>query len=182
MSTAELKAAELESLKARADLRGVKYHPSIGADALREKIKAAEAGETPKDEPETAEAVETKNQKLRRIVDEANKLIRIRLQCLNPAKREWPGEIFATGNAATGTIKKFVPFNADEGYHVPNMIYQMLKDRQCQVFYNDKVKNGVTVRKGKLIKEFAIEVLPPLTPEELHDLAQRQAMANGTAE
>jgi len=33
------------------------------------------------------------------------------------------------------------------------------------------------VRQGKLIKEFAIEVLDALTPGELHELAQRQAMA-----
>jgi hypothetical protein len=46
------------------------------------------------------------------------------------------------------------------------------------VFYPVKTMHGVTVRKGKLIKEFAIEVLPQLTPEELRDLAQRQAMAN----
>jgi hypothetical protein len=36
---------------------------------------------------------------------------------------------------------------------------------------------GNKVRKGKLIKEFAIEELPPLTKEELAELAQRQAMS-----
>jgi hypothetical protein len=29
-----------------------------------------------------------------------------------------------------------------------------------------------------LVKEFAIEILDPLTPQELKDLAQRQAMGN----
>jgi hypothetical protein len=38
--------------------------------------------------------------------------------------------------------------------------------------------SGNTSRTGKLIKEFAIEVMPQLTSEELHDLAQRQAMSN----
>lgn len=35
--------SELEALKARADLLGVTYHPSIGAEKLREKINAAMA-------------------------------------------------------------------------------------------------------------------------------------------
>lgn len=47
----------------------------------------------------------------------------------------------------------------------------------CQIFVTDKSKNGVTVRKGKLIKEFAIEYLEPLTQQELDELARRQAMA-----
>ena len=74
-------------------------------------------------------------------------------------------------------MKKFVPFNADDGWHVPYVIYQQLKERQCQIFQTATDARGNKVRKGKLIKEFAIEVLPPLTKEELEELARRQAMA-----
>ena len=45
------------------------------------------------------------------------------------------------------------------------------------MFYTATDARGNKVRKGKLIKEFAIEVLPPLTKEELEELARRQAMA-----
>ena len=96
---------------------------------------------------------------------------------MNPAKKEWEGEIFTVGNAVVGSVKKYVPFNADEGWHVPYIIYEALRERQCQIFVSSKTKNGVTMRQGKMIKEYAIEVLPPLTEEELKDLAQRQAMA-----
>ena len=98
---------------------------------------------------------------------------------MNPAKAEWDGEIFVAGNSLIGSIKKFVPFNADDGWHVPNIILQMLRERQCQIFVTEKDSRGNKIRKGKLIREFAIEVLEPLTEEELHDLAQRQAMAKG---
>jgi hypothetical protein len=81
------------------------------------------------------------------------------------------------GNAAIGTFKKYVPFNADEGWHVPKVIYKQIVGRQCQVFYATKDSKGNSIRRSKLIKEFAVEVLPPLTKEELHELAQRQAMA-----
>ncbi len=55
----------------------------------------------------------------------------------------------------------------------------MIKARECQLFRDEKAKNGVKIRKGFLIREFAVEVLDPLTEEELKELARRQAMAAG---
>ena len=171
---------ELDALKARANLLGVKFHPSISLEKLREKVNAAvtsegEVEEASNSPSETKE--ETVGEKRKRLKAEALKLVRIRLTCLNPAKKEWEGEIITVGNSLIGSVKKFVPFNADDGWHVPHVIYQQLKERQCQVFYTATDARGNKVRKGKLIKEFAIEVLPPLTKEELEELARRQAMA-----
>lgn len=177
----ELVVDELEVLKARADKLGIKYHPSISLAKLKEKVSEGLADETPEEvivKPGKETDVQLKARKRR----EANALIRIRVSCMNPNKKEWDGEIITTGNTNTGTIKKFVPFNSDEGYHVPHMIYEQLLQRQCQVFVTVKDNRGNKVRKGKLIKEFAIEVLPPLTEKELKELAQRQAMASGSAD
>ena len=173
-----LEQDELSVLKARADLLGISYHPSIGVEKLRDKLNTVIEGETKETKNEgTSKSGETEAQKRLRLQAEATKLVRIRVTCMNPAKKEWEGEILTVGNANVGTLKKYIPFNADEGWHVPNIMYEALKERQCQVFVSTKTKNGVTMRQGKLIKEFAIEVLPPLTEEELKDLAQRQAMA-----
>ncbi|GHV47089.1 hypothetical protein FACS189499_03940 [Clostridia bacterium] len=38
---AEIQPSELELLRAEADSLGVNYHPNIGADKLRERIKEA---------------------------------------------------------------------------------------------------------------------------------------------
>lgn len=170
---------ELTTLKARADLMGVQYHPSIGVEKLREKIKAATEGTPVVEQPKEPEAVvvETDGQKRSRLKKQAMELVRIRLTCMNPAKAEWDGEIITAGNSAVGSIVKFVPFNADEGWHVPRIIYEQLKERQCQVFVSKKDARGNNTRQGKLIKEFSIEVLPALTPVELAELARRQAMA-----
>jgi hypothetical protein len=172
---------ELATLKARADLMGVKYHPSVGLEKLREKVNAAVSGVDKEDgdkEPEAKKAaVESAAQKHQRLYDDAMALVRVRISCMNPAKREWEGEIFTVGNNTVGSVTKYVPFNNDEGWHVPRIMLNMLQERQCQIFVTEKAKNGVSIRKGKLIKEFAIEVLPSLTQEELKDLAQRQAMA-----
>jgi hypothetical protein len=152
-------------------------------EKLRDKVNAAVTGE-----PEAAEegsqlpvvvsaAVETEAQIRTRQKNDANRLIRIRVACMNPAKKEWEGEFFSAGNAVVGTITKYVPFNTEDGWHVPNMILKMIQDRQCQVFYTVTDSRGNKSRKGKLIKEFSIDLLPDLTAEELHDLAQRQAMS-----
>lgn len=178
----ELVVDELEVLKARADKLGIKFHPSISLAKLKEKVAEGLADETPEEVVTVKPGKETDVQLKARKRREANALIRIRVSCMNPNKKEWDGEIITTGNTNTGTIKKFVPFNSDEGYHVPHMIYEQLLQRQCQVFVTVKDNRGNKVRKGKLIKEFAVEVLPPLTEKELKELAQRQAMATGSAD
>ena len=177
--------SELEILKKRATTLNIKFHPSIGVDTLRAKVTAAlEAGPDAKAPSTIAapvnvikpiESIDARNKRLR---TESAKLIRVRVTCMNPNKKEWEGEVFTVSNSVVGTFKKFVQFDADEGWHIPTIIYKHLKERQCQVFTTVKGPRGNKIRKGKLIKEFAIEVMDPLTGEELDALAQRQAMAN----
>ena len=112
----------------------------------------------------------------------ANRLVRCRIVCMNPSKRNWTGEYISAGSSAIGTFKKFIPYNIDEPYHVPEIIYNYLKERKCRIGTTVKLPNGQEVNRYKLINEYAIEVLPPLTQEELKDLAQRQAMASGTTQ
>lgn len=178
----EIVQDELATLKERADKLGLQYHPSIGVEKLREKVLAALA-DAPVDvapqapEPVVAPEVETEGQRRKRLKESALALVRIRVTCMNPNKREWEGEIFTVGNRLIGSVTKYIPFNADEGWHVPRILLEQLEARQCQVFTTIKLKNGASSRQGKLIKEFAIEYLDALTKDELHDLAQRQAMA-----
>ena len=183
---------ELTVLKARADRLGIQYHPSIKLEKLRDKIANSISGEADQaDEEEEAGETnvfayaphrrgknETEVQFKARRRKEANALVRIRVSCMNPAKKEWEGEIFTTGNAVVGTVKKYVPFNAEDGWHVPRIIYDQIVQRQCQVFHTVKDSRGNKSRKGKLIKEFSVELLPQLTQAEIKDLAQRQALAN----
>lgn len=172
---------EETALRARADMMGVKYHPSISVAKLREKVNAALAGEA-EAAPEVSQSpvvapAETDGQRRRRRKQEATTLIRIRLTCMNPAKTEWDGEIFTAGNSLVGSVTKYVPFNADDGWHVPRIILDQILQRQCQIFTTTRDNRGNASRKGKLIKEFAVELLPPLTQDELAELARRQAMA-----
>ena len=182
---AQLAAAELENLKIRAEKLGVKFHPSISADKLRDKIKAAQAegegsvGEQPEVKSATGTDEESSAAKKLRLKREGLKLVRVRITCMNPTKKEWEGEIFTVSNNAVGTVKRYVPYNVEDGWHVEQILLNQLRERQCQIFVTEKDSRGNKIRKGKLIREFAIEVLEPLTEEELRDLAQRQAMAKG---
>lgn len=170
---------ELATLKARADMLGVKYHSSISLEKLREKVNAATVSTTPTEEaPVVQEAAEESLAERRaRKRREANELIRVRVTCMNPAKKEWEGELFTAGNSLVGSFTKYVPFDNDEGWHVPRIILNQIQQRQCQIFQSVRDDRGNVTRKGKLIKEFAVEILPKLTAEELADLAQRQAMS-----
>lgn len=176
----EIVEDELASLKAKADLLGLRYHPSVGVEKLREKIQAhlAGSGEAGTESEECAEAPqESLLDRRRRKRLEAAKLVRVRVTCMNPFKKEWEGEIFTAGNGVVGTHKKYVPFNAEDGWHVPQILLNQIKERKCQIFTTIKDDKGNKIRKGKMINEFVVEVLPALTKEELHDLAQRQALS-----
>lgn len=203
---------ELTTLKARAKAIGLTYHPNIGVDALREKINLKlrskdltdvklEKGipdptQTEASEPAIDYSMEeiqqgymqndtskmTKAQLRNHSIKEATRLVRIRLVCMNPNKRDWNGEIITVANSIVGTHRKFIPFGSSEPYHVPQIILQAIRERQCQIFVNGKNAQGTQVRKPTTINEFSVEVLPPLTEKEIKELAQRQAMANGTSE
>ncbi len=191
---------ELTSLKSRADMMGLRYHPSIGLETLREKIARALAGEPElPEEPEGAAVVAAalapvaeqplyaapvvapapKISPRAQAQMDAARLIRVVVSCMNPLKKEWEGEIFTVSNSLVGTYKKFVPFNIDEGFHIPHIIYEQLKERMFQTFVTEKGPRGERIKRGKQVKEFAIQLLDPLTADELKDLAQRQAMAAG---
>lgn len=170
---------ELTQLKERATKLGIKFHPSIGLDALKEKVNDLLTGKEEKETPvETKALVETQGQMRSRLRKEAQKQVRIRVTCMNPNKKDWPGEIFSFSNSVLGSVKKYVPFNAEEGWHVPVCILNMIKERKFQTFYKVK-ENGKEITRGKQVPEFSVEILPNLSKEELETLAKVQAMKSG---
>lgn len=189
----EPKFDALDALKKKAKLMGVKHHHKIGIEKLTKLLEEKEAGTVDpapvKEDPSRFDMQPaptkitgrigrrlTRREYLRK---EAAKLVRIRVACMNPNKKEWEGEIYTVSNSVVGTFKKYVPFNNDEGWHVPNIIFQHMLERECQIFYTAKGPRGNKIRKGKLIKELVVEVLPDLTTKERKDLAIKQAMARG---
>lgn len=190
--------SEMDVLKDRATLMGVEFSNNIGLDTLKKRIadKLAEnqAPATAKDDsPVTAQvnaltgedpAVPVKRLTLRQyMLNEQTKLVRLRITCLDPKKKDLPGEIFTVANESLGTIRKYVPFGeaTDDGYHVPFCIYTMMKGRLFLNIrtYKDKKNNNQIKIEQNWAREFALEVLPPLTMEELKTLSASQAAAGG---
>jgi len=184
-------ATELDLLKQRAKLIGLTFSNNISVETLREKIRAKLEGEPSKDENDSPQTnaldstqpvgkPETLAQKMQR---EQMKLVRLRITNLDPKKKDLPGEIITIANRYLGTVRKYIPFGevTDNGYHVPYCIYTELQSRQ---FLNIRTvkdqRTGTNRVETTLAREFALEILPPLTKEELERLATSQ-IAAGTA-
>ena len=168
--------SELDVLKERATALGIKFSNNIKVEILREKINAKL-----EDAAVVKESQQSLNDLRKKMIAEETKLIRIRLQVMNPAKRGWRGEVITVVNNFIGTVKKFVPFDSrfyQHGYHVPNCIYKVLKERKYQSLSTYKDEKGREVPQKDLVPEFSIEVLPQLTPAELKQLAKEQQAGN----
>jgi hypothetical protein len=189
-------ADELKLLKERATLMGIKFSNNISVATLKEKIEERMSGTTKSEAPEPqvkanplageetpADGQPVKRKSLRRYLhDEEMKLLRVRITCMDPKKADLHGEVLCVSNEYLGNVKKFIPYGeaTEGGFHIENCLYKTLRDReflQVRTLKGDK-SNGMTPRiETKWVREFAIEVLPPLTPQELADLKVAQIAA-----
>ena len=51
-----------------------------------------------------------------------------------------------------------------------------IKGKEFQTFIPKKGKNGIDTVTSKCIREYAVEILPSLTPAEIQEIAKLQAM------
>lgn len=161
---------ELTLLKERADLMGIKYHSNIGLETLKERVNAALASDTPKT------SVLTERQEKMLAIQEANRLVRIRVTCMDPNRKGWAGDFFTVMNSTFGTIKKYVPYNKE--WHVPVVIMKMLKRKKRQEFYEIPDKSGRKFKQARMVPMYAVEELPALSREQLKELARQQNINN----
>ena len=187
--------SELDMLKSRAKLMGITFSNNIGLDALKTKIEehkqASEAktqtqapAQTNEQQPEAQAENQNKTKTISlraHLQKEKMKLVRLRITNLDPKKKDLPGEILTTGNEYLGTVRKFVPFGeaTDNGYHVPYCLYEMLRDRKFLSIKTRKGPKGQTIVEQQMVREFALEILPPLTEAELARLSAAQLSAGG---
>ena len=176
---------EMTVLKQRATLLGIQFSNNIGLETLRKKIEDKMA---PKEEAGEqlnplvgSDPQPTKRRTLRqKLHDEQMKLVRVRITCMDPKKKDLPGEVLTVANEHLGTVKKFVPYGeqTDGGYHIPYCIYRMMEKRK---FLNIRIvkdrRTGVERVDSNWVKEFSIEVLPQLTPAQIQDLKTAQIAA-----
>lgn len=166
----DIKTTELDSLKQLAENKGIEFHPNIGLDKLKAKIaehdeKFASKAAEPKMNPKMAQREEARK--------EAMKLVRVRIACMDPSKREWQGEWMSVGNSLLGFHTKYVLF--DYEYHLSQFMIDNLKDKKFRMSKDVPDGKGGKVSKNFFPAAYNIEILEPLTKEQLANLAADQA-------
>lgn len=133
---------------------------------------SAEEGTTPPTAPVSAESdfIKYRNEQL--------KLVRCKIYNNNPNNSDLSGRIYSIGNKKLGVISKYVPFHgpAAESYHIPYILYKALKRRKYTKISTTVNSKGVPVQTVAELPEFSIIELPPLTKQELGELAKKQAL------
>lgn len=180
---------ERKALRAQLLKLGINSSPNASVHTLRAKLAEAQSQTDPKEDAVTESPAtpsptpspsQTKVDSLEKAKKDALRLIRVRIQNVNPAKADLHGEIFTFANEVIGKVSKYIPYDeAGESYHVPNCIYKMLKSKKFLNVktYTDKATGKIQINQS-WVDEFALEELPPLTPKELHDLALKQKAQN----
>lgn len=187
----ETQPSALQVLKQRADVYGIKYSNNIGEEALRTKIREHVNALEAVNIQEANDAIDSGEKKIaggdvanltpaERLRREQMALVRCRITNLDPKKKDLPGEIFCVANRVLGTVRKFIPYGeiTEDGYHIPVILFNELQSRKFNhtTSRRDKITKQ-TVVTTKWVKEFSLEVLEPLTQEELNRLATAQIAA-----
>lgn len=179
---------EREALKARCQLLGIQTQGNQSNETLRALIRAkqdemdaAARQANPAAFDEAVETSEGRTPSLREYLKtEALKLVRVRISCMNPQLAKMGSVIITTGNEYTGTVRKVVFFGekTENGYHIPQIILNVLQRRKFQQVVEERNHKGHLVPRARWMKEFNIEILPPLTQKELNALKDRQLATN----
>lgn len=154
---------EVEILREKLTALGISYAPAAKEAALRKLLEEAEAGTLDQ---------RTDDQKLR---DEQLKLIRVIVRPNDPNKKDVGGEIITVSNSLIGTVSKYVPFDNEEGWHIPKAMYDTMKEMKFQSITQERNDKGQYVPKMRTISAYVIEVLEPLDEADLKALAAAQS-------
>ena len=168
---------------------GVTLHHKTGTKKLASTladVRTKEYKEDPKKSDltgpsEAAKAAKAKHLAVMQTPEKlAMRLTRVVVTPNDPAMVNYPGLIFSVG--ATGLnngrmVKKFVPFNNEEGWHVPQILLNQIENGQMQKFKTVVRPNGEKVLEPYLTKKFNVRILDPLTPEELKEVAAANKVA-----
>jgi len=108
---------------------------------------------------------------------QALRLVRVKIQNLDPNDSVLSGGILSLQNKYTGKVAKYVPYGeeSENGYHIPWMMYEHLKQWKFPLRKEQKGgRFGVKTYKTVMVHKFNVEILPPLSVKELTDLANHQ--------
>ena len=111
----------------------------------------------------------------------AMRLHRVRVHNLDPNDSALPGAIKTVYNKFCGKVSKYIPFGEENetGYHIPEILLNSLREEKYTLRKEVKQRGqvssfGVKQYKTVLMPKFNVEILPPLTKDEIESLAKDQ--------
>lgn len=186
------KVAQMDQMKAQANLLGVQFAANIGFETLAERVRAFKVTNAmEKDTTEQAAPADdgildtTPGLKVPADIEaqyaifRAKQLVRVSITCVNPAKSELTADLYTIFSSSIGRVSQVIPYQAPNGHHIPRCLADFLREKKYIAFRPSNVRpgeNGVD-REHYEVPEFIITDLPPLTAEEYHRITVRQDRA-----
>ena len=183
----DIENMDIEDVKAELTGRGIKMHHKTNAIKLRKTLQ------DDVDKNDTKVPVEVKSSPVKPAKVKKKPEMTLEEKCLHlkriivipndPEMSGHSGQIFTVIVSAVNNgkaIKKYVPFNNEEGWHVPNIIVNQIANAEMQKFKSVKTHNGETVLQPYQAKKYNVQVLPDLSQKEIDKLATSQS-ARGDA-
>lgn len=164
----------------RANVLGINFAANISTSRLAERIAthlagtAEEEGVAAADVPQYAERVMTAKEledlHRRQVIEDQTALVRVVITCMNPALSELESEMFHITNDYMSD-RRVIPFG--KPWHVSRALYNHLQGLTYQAF------RTITTQFGQKkipfeVPAYGIQVLPPLTNEEISSIATSQ--------
>jgi len=167
-----------KELMDKATELGLEPHPNTGSAKLLRMIQEATSEDIQKPDVSKKSSGKLKDKESRierhaRLRKEQRKLIRVIVRCNDESKKEWNSVNIKVCNTLH-TFTRNIPFNNENGWHIEQATYNMLKEKKCTRFKDVTLPNGMKHREPYLINAYTIETLRPLTKKELKDLANEQ--------
>ena len=169
---------ERELLKQKADLLGLTYASNISTDKLRDLINQA-------NEPVEVKQDTSVNKSGSNVEDEAmalrlelTKKIRVMITCNDPLMKDWDMTPYYSFSNSTITLDSItIPLGVE--WHIPNAYVGMLQAMECKIPVKTKDEKGRPITTRRTVKKYNVNILPPLTAEELEALKMAQVMRDG---
>lgn len=168
--------SELDILKAQADRMGISYKANISLTTLKAKIQLVQDGESL--EPEASRVDNTAQEdKAAEVYQEAMRLVRVQITPLDTNKAtNYDCDFFTAGNSVVGNVTRNIPFGRP--WHVEQILVNAIKEKTYQQFTTKKNAQGADVVTKRNVPAYSVVELPPLSAQELKELADLQARTN----
>jgi len=173
-----------EELRAELKAKGVELHHKTGTQKLKETLASVLDGTytSPDENPDVQESsvkrlTEKEHESKLTKTQKAMRLRRIVVVPNDNLMSTYPGLIFTVGSSSINKgrmIKKYVPFNNEDGWHVPQVIVDQIENAEMQKFKTVKMPNGEKQLQPYIAKKFNVQILDPLTKKEMEALAAAQ--------